>query len=1007
MIEKLRFYLRHSLNDLRVNGQRTVFALLCIAAGVAAIVSLQVLGVMIEDTLTGSLQESNKSDIRVYLPEGGTEGSTRDRGEQEGVIASSGAFGQHLFPPSGIAQIREWLDTRYPGQVELTYRQAMTSVTSGISINAPAKDTNQSVVMPYLVDTQVYPFYGHIETEDGLSLADAIKAPTDIVLSRNLADELDVQVGDVVRVAGASEDFTVRGIVPTSAESAMENPLNALFGYYYLDQDAVDLFSDIEPGGDVLYLRLQDPSRAEEINDAFDKRFPYLSTTTTGDLEELNSQISDILGQTVIIMGLISLLIGGIGIVNTMLVIVRRRTTEVAVLKTIGLEGEQITMLFLVEAIVMGIAGSLIGIVLGWIAALILKSGGETLLGQELSFRFTLTPPVTGLVVGVIVTAIFGLMPTLAAGQVRPNLVLRPTDSVMPKAGRARTFAAILLVMLALSIVAQVLVRDLLDVGSTVGEVYDTALEQMDNPPEETEIPDSIRDIRIFNLTTGLLGVFLGEVFALTLLSGGLLSGWARKHLLLRIFRWLLFPVLFPIVGFIFGYAVPAMLLLFVTFVLVGLLYVLLWAIIWFVGHFLPTGPFVDLKLAMRSMLAAKGREASTLLALVVGVFTLSLVTMLAGTVTKFFNNVLEQEIGGNVIVIAAGSGVVDQIDTRLANLDGVNSYAVVGNYQTDLVSMEDVSTGETLTVDQLKRRAENEVGSQEADYFDYAMQMISGRELDSNLPDLTFYKGRQLAPMLDAGKPVMVIPANSATLAAGIDVGDKLTFRVGGSEGSPLTGGSSQAREITLEVVGMTDRTSGQVEVSFGASSYAPIDAFGDMAPSAVFSIVDVDDAQIGALRRSLTEVPGVFVLETSLINDLINSLIDQFTALPILVAALALFTGGVVIANSVALTTLERRREIGIMKAVGLQRERVLGMLLMEYGLMGLIGGLIGILIGGVSLLYLLVRTFGGQLGEVIPYGTAFALMGLCVAIALVAAIVTAWGASGEKPLNVLRYE
>jgi putative ABC transport system permease protein len=65
MLQKLRFYTRHSFNDLRVNGQRTIFALLCIAAGVAAIVSLQTLGVMIKDTLTGNLQESNRGDIRI------------------------------------------------------------------------------------------------------------------------------------------------------------------------------------------------------------------------------------------------------------------------------------------------------------------------------------------------------------------------------------------------------------------------------------------------------------------------------------------------------------------------------------------------------------------------------------------------------------------------------------------------------------------------------------------------------------------------------------------------------------------------------------------------------------------------------------------------------------------------------------------------------------------------------------------------------------------------------
>jgi ABC-type lipoprotein release transport system permease subunit len=53
------------------------------------------------------------------------------------------------------------------------------------------------------------------------------------------------------------------------------------------------------------------------------------------------------------------------------------------------------------------------------------------------------------------------------------------------------------------------------------------------------------------------------------------------------------------------------------------------------------------------------------------------------------------------------------------------------------------------------------------------------------------------------------------------------------------------------------------------------------------------------------------------------------------------------------------------------------------------------------------MLVQAFGGELGRSIPYFTALQLMALCVLIALVAAIVTAWRASGEKPLNVLRYE
>ena len=159
--------------------------------------------------------------------------------------------------------------------------------------------------------------------------------------------------------------------------------------------------------------------------------------------------------------------------------------------------------------------------------------------------------------------------------------------------------------------------------------------------------------------------------------------------------------------------------------------------------------------------------------------------------------------------------------------------------------------------------------------------------------------------------------------------------------------------------------------------------------------------------MRRDLIQVPGVFVLETRFINDLLNRIIDQFTSFPILVAALALVTGGVVIANAVALSTMERRREIGVMKAVGLQRERVLGMLLLENGLMGIVGGLIGVGISFVGLVIALTQMFEGELGEAIPYLTAFSLMGLCIGISLIAALLSVWGASGEKPLNVLRYE
>jgi predicted lysophospholipase L1 biosynthesis ABC-type transport system permease subunit len=159
MIEKLRFYTRHSMNDLRVNGQRTLFVLLCIAAGVAAIVSLQTLGVMIEDTLTGSLQEANRGDMRASLffefnhseeeeegehgpgrREQETENALFDQGVEEGVLVESNAFGENYISAYGIDTIRAWFDEHYPG-TEITYQQVLNSFSSGISISVPDRET--------------------------------------------------------------------------------------------------------------------------------------------------------------------------------------------------------------------------------------------------------------------------------------------------------------------------------------------------------------------------------------------------------------------------------------------------------------------------------------------------------------------------------------------------------------------------------------------------------------------------------------------------------------------------------------------------------------------------------------------------------------------------------------------------------------------------------------------------------------------------------------------------
>jgi len=124
--------------------------------------------------------------------------------------------------------------------------------------------------------------------------------------------------------------FTLRGIVPT--ESEVTDPASgfffALFGFYYLDRDAIQYFKGVTPHTDTLYLKLSNPAQGRKSTRVRDG-LPLLTTTTTDTLQEKNRGISDQISQLVTIVGLVSLLLGSIGIINTMQVIVRRRTVEV------------------------------------------------------------------------------------------------------------------------------------------------------------------------------------------------------------------------------------------------------------------------------------------------------------------------------------------------------------------------------------------------------------------------------------------------------------------------------------------------------------------------------------------------------------------------------------------------------------------------------------------------------------------------------------------------------
>ena len=937
MFNQLKFYLTHSLNDLNNNKRLTFFALLSIAAGVAAIVSLQTLSLMIGDTLEQNLQVTNRGDVRanVSTPSEDDEALYTELAES-GIILEDEVsfFGQsgsiYTLSAEGVEAIQTWIDeSDYAGQAQFTYETPISNELnvlfgSGIATTITLEETGEQApqLSSYVIDPAVYPYYSEIMTLDGQLLSDVLQAPNDIVIGENVLDLLDIEVGDSVLVDGASEPFIVRGIV--SIEEGVSNPLEnifaGLFGFYILNHDAVSLFDTVEPSYENFYFKLESETLTEDFERDLADAFPFFDTTSTIDLRANNETLVDQISQLSTIMGLISLLIGSIGIVNTMQVVVRRRMLEVAVLKTLGMQGEQVTLLFLTEAFLLGVIGSLIGIVLGWLGTFAIQGAAESIFSTTLAFRIALAPALNGFIVGVIVATVFGFLPTLAAAQVRPGTVIRPQDGVMPKAGRLQSLAVLVLIILVISVIAQ----------------------------------------------TILASSFL---FALGVVAGAFLAA--------------------------------------------GIIYVILWVLIWMIGRFFPSFGLVDLKVSLRQMLASRGRGASTLLALVIGVFSLSTITLFADSINNVLTEALEGS-GGNVLISMQGYNQLDEVEAVLENLDGVNDYTTTLGYQVELVSWEDSETGDVVSAEEFPAYlASKEIDfppffdGTEEERLEFQQEFLETSMLNTSIEarDITeegtsnMLSGRNLTPEdANSGTPLIVFAEDPILNELGLSAGDKVTYNIV-SQG--LFGSSSE--EITFEVAGVA---AAEIEFSFTNGTYAPAQAFPEsIDPTSVSIFADIADEQLPALRRELADINGVFALETAIFTRLITSLIGTFTAFPSLVAALGLIVGGVVIANSVALATMERRGEIAVMKAVGLQRERVLGMLLLENGILGFIGGLIGVGIGLVALVGL--ATASGVPLDAIPWLSAFLLMLLCVGVAIFAAMTSAWAASGEKPLTVLRYE
>jgi len=174
---------------------------------------------------------------------------------------------------------------------------------------------------------------------------------------------------------------------------------------------------------------------------------------------------------------------------------------------------------------------------------------------------------------------------------------------------------------------------------------------------------------------------------------------------------------------------------------------------------------------------------------------------------------------------------------------------------------------------------------------------------------------------------------------------------------------------------------------------------------PVVWYGAVHVDPRQVGAVQRALfNSYPTITVINIADVIETIQGVVQQITVVVRFLAAFSILSGAVILASSIASTHFRRVREVVVLKTLGAKRNHIVAVFSVEFIVLGLLAGLVGVIFANLLSRVLLHRL-----------DVAFHVEWLATLIALagtaVLATVTGWVASfrilGQKPLQVLREE
>ncbi|OON73037.1 ABC transporter permease [Streptomyces tsukubensis] len=710
------------------------------------------------------------------------------------------------------------------------------------------------------------------------------RGPTEIMVDANTADKHHLAIGDTLRTIAVTGDFTAR--ISGIASFKVTNPGAAVL---YFDTPTAQrellgrtgvftqVSADAKPG-------VSDTALKRRVGAALGAGRYELRTQKEAAAENQADvgSFMDVVRYALLGFAGIAFLVGIFLIINTFSMLVAQRTREIGLMRAIGSSRKQINRSVLIEALLLGSVGSVLGVGAGVGLAIglmeIMSSMGMDLSTRDLTV--VRTTPVVGLVLGIVVTVVAAYLPARKAGTISPMAAL--LDAGTPADGRAGAIrAAVGLLLTAAG-----------GFGLWTAARADTA---------------------------GAGSLWLGGGIVLSLLGfvlfGPVLAGAVVKVISLLVLR-------------LFG----------------------------------PVG-----RLAERNALRNPRRTGATGAALMIGLALVACLTVVGSSMVASATGELDKSVGADFIIQSdSGQLITPKARAALAaspNLSHVTDYRSIGVRMTSPDGVTD----------------KTDITAADPSYAkDVRRETVAGRLTDAY------------------GKNSMSV-GDAYAKKHDVEVGDRVKVAFTGGKQAVLT-----VRAITTDDVSI-DQGARYISTAT-AEEYLP----GGLPPNTIMFAQATDgrqDQAYASLKKAMAPYPQYKVEDRTDFKQTLKDQVGQLLNMVYGLLALAIIVAVLGVVNTLALSVVERTREIGLMRAIGLSRRQLRRMIRLESVVIALFGALLGLGLGmgwGVTAQRLLALE-GLKILE-IPWTTIVTVFVASAFVGLFAALVPAFRAGRMNVLTAI---